>query len=165
MPKILNRFQRKALREIGKSELSRFFIWSGGTTLSFQYLHHRLSADLDFMSQDLLPDEYLLSQVKRIAKDLRVKKIEEQKRFNRHEFWLKKDKEILRIEFKIFRWVEKKFGVEIDPVLFDSKALQGADSLNKIKPLILKKELFKPNKIKEYFQEEAENYLKRKTKK
>lgn len=224
MPKILNGFQRKALKEIGKSELSRFFIWSGGTALSFQYLQHRLSADLDFMSQDLLSGEYLLIQVKRIAKDLRVKKIEEQKRLNRHEFWLKRDKEILKIEFvfypfphikppkkikefdvkigsiediltnkvhavyervepkdvfdlycilqmkkvgffKIFRWVEKKFGVEIDPVLFASKALQGVDSLNKIKPLILKKEAFKPNKIKEYFQEEAEKYLKRKTKK
>jgi len=31
--------------------------------------------------------------------------------------------------------------------------------------VILKKELFRSNKIKEYFQREAENYLKRKTKK
>lgn len=223
MPKILTGFQKKVLKEIGKSELSRFFIWSGGTALSYQYLHHRLSIDLDFMSQDLLPDEYLLGQIKKIAKNLRVKKIEEQKKFNRHEFWLKKNKETLRIEFvfypfpyikkpnkikgfnikidsiediltnkvhtvyertepkdvfdfycilqvkkvnflKILKWVEKKFSVEIDPVLFISKAIQGADSLNKIKPLVFKKELFKPDKIKEYFQKEVENYLKRKIK-
>ena len=224
MPKTLTGFQRKVLKEIGESELSRFFIWSGGTALSYRYLHHRLSADLDFMSQDLFPDDYLLSQIKKIAKNLRIKKIEEQKKFNRHEFWFKKDIKILRIEFvfypflyikkpqkikefnikidsiediltnkvhtvyeraepkdifdfycilqtkkinflKIFKWVEKKFGVEIDPVLFASKALQGVDSLNKIRPVILKKELFRSNKIKEYFQREAENYLKRKTKK
>lgn len=84
MPKTLTGFQRKVLKEIGESELSRFFIWSGGTALSYRYLHHRLSADLDFMSQDLFPDDYLLSQIKKIAKNLRIKKIEEQKKFNRH---------------------------------------------------------------------------------
>lgn len=38
---------------------------------------------LDFLSKDLLPDDYLLAQIKEIAK----------KRFNRHEFWLGKNNE------------------------------------------------------------------------
>lgn len=223
MPKILIELQKEVLKEIGKSELSRFFIWSGGTALSFQYLRHRLSADLDFLAQDLLPDEYLLTQVKKIAKNLKIKKVEEQKRFNRHEFWLKRNKEILRIEFvfypfpyikppkkvkefnikidsiediltnkahaiyersepkdifdfywilqkrqikflRIFKWAEKKFGVTIDPVLFVSEVLRGADKLHQIKPLILKKELFKPSLIRNFFQKEAEIYLRKKIK-
>ena len=99
MPEILTPFQKDTLKEMGKSELARFFVWSGGTALSFCYLQHRLSYDLDFLSKDLLPDEYLLSKIKKITKNLKIKKIEEQKRFNRREFWLRKNKEILRIEF------------------------------------------------------------------
>lgn len=223
MAKILTLFQKEVLKEIGKSKLSHYFIWSGGTALSYQYLRHRRSYDLDFLSKDLLPDEYLLSQIKKIAQNLKIKKIEEQKKFNRHEFWLKKNKETLRIEFvfypfptikkaiklmefnikidsiediltnkthaiferaepkdvfdiycilkkrktkffNIFKWVRKKFGVEIDPVLLVSKILEGATKLTMIKPLILKKEFYKPNKIKEYFEKEAQDYLKRKIK-
>jgi len=221
MPNILTVFQKEVLKKIGQSELSRFFVWSGGTALSARYLRHRLSVDLDFLSQDLLPDEYLLSQIRKIVKELRVRKIEEQKRFNRHEFWLRRGKETLKIEFvfypfpyikrpkkiqefnlkldslediltnkahavyeraepkdafdfycllrvkkmdflKVFRWVEKKFGVRIDPALFISELLKGADSLLGIKPLILNRKLFKPGVIKKYFQKEAEDYLKKK---
>lgn len=223
MAKILNNFQKKFLKEIGNSKLSKYFIWSGGTVLSYQYLRHRRSHDLDFLSKDLLPDEYLLGQIKEIGKKLRVKKIEEQKRFNRHEFWLKRNKEVIRIEFvfypfpsvrkprkltefnikidsiediltnkfhaiferaepkdvfdvycilqkqkikflSILKWVKKKFGVEIDPVLLVSKILEGAEKLKEIKPLILKKEFYHPDKIKKYFQKEAQNYLKKKIK-
>ena len=219
--KILTNFQRKALKEIGKSELSRFFVWSGGTALSFYYLQHRLSADLDFMSQDLFRDEYLLTELRKIAKNLGVKSIEEQKKLNRCEFWLKKDKEILRIEFvfypfprvrppkklkefnikidsiedmltnkvhaayersepkdifdlycillikkinffRIFKLVEKKFGIRIDPVLFIGEVLRGAEKLEGIRPLILKKKLLKPSSIKAYFQKGAQIYLKKK---
>lgn len=223
MPEILTPFQKNTLREIGKSELARFFVWSGGTALSFYYLQHRLSADLDFLSKDLLPDEYLLSEVKKIAKNLKIKKMEEQKRFNRREFWLRKNRETLRIEFvfypfpsikspkrikefnlrlesiedittnkthalyeraepkdvfdlycilkkkrikflQIFKWLEKKFGTEIDPVLFTSEVLRGIDKLKQIRPLILKKELFKPGLIRNFFQKEAEIYLRKKVK-
>lgn len=218
---ILTNFQKEVLKEIGKSGLSRFFIWSGGTALSFYYLRHRFSVDIDFMSQDLFRDEYLLTELGKIAKNSGVRSIEEQKKFNRHEFWLKKGKEVLRIEFvfypfprirppkklkefnikidsiediltnkahaayersepkdifdlycillikkinffRIFKWVEKKFGVKIDPVLFIGEALKGAEKLREMRPLILKKKFFKPSSIKIYFQKEAEIYLKKK---
>lgn len=224
MPEILTSFQRDILKEIGNSELAKFFVWSGGTALSFYYLKHRLSADLDFLSKDLLPGEYLLAEIKKIAKNLKIKKIEEQKRFNRHEFWLRENKEILKIEFvfypfpsikpskkikefnlkldsiedittnkthaiyeraepkdvfdlywilkkrkikffQIFKWVEKKFGVVIDPVFFISEVLRGIERLEQIKPQVLKEELFKPNLIRDFFQKEAEIYLRKKLKK
>ncbi len=219
--KILTEFQKKVLKEIGESKRSRFFTWSGGTALSSYYLQHRLSIDLDFMSQDSFRDEYLLVKIRRIAKNLNIKSIEEHKKLNRQEFWLKKNKEILKIEFvfypfpyirppqklkefniridsiedmlankahtayeryepkdifdiycilrmkkidffKIFKLVKKKFGVKIDPVLFISNVLSGAEKLKEIMPMVLKKKFFKPSSIKNYFQRKAEIYLKKK---
>lgn len=154
---------------------------------------------------------------------MKIKKIEEKKEFNRHQFWLKKDKKVLKVEFifypfsavkkpvklkefnikidsiediltnkthvvfersepkdvfdiycifknkktpflSIFKWVEKKFGVEIDPVFLISRILEGTARLEEIKPLVIKKEIYKPNEIREYFKKEAQNYLKRKIK-
>ncbi len=220
MAKILTNFQKDALKEIGKSDLSCHFIWSGGTALAHQYLQHRLSQDLDFFSQDLFPDEYLLNEILKVSKNLKIKKIEEHKKFNRYEFWLNKNKSVLKVEFVFYpfpdikkpkknkefnlkidsiediltnkahtifernepkdvfdfycilkkkknkisivlKWVEKKFGVEIDPVLFNSKILEGAEKLNQIKPLILKKEFYNSDKIKKYFTLQATEYLRK----
>lgn len=123
MPKLLTDFQKQALKEIGKSELSRHFVWSGGTCLSSQYLYHRESQDLDFLSKDLFPDEYILSQIKDIAKNLGVKKIEEQKKFNRYQFWLKKNKDILKLEFVFYPFINikkpkklKEFNINVESI-------------------------------------------------
>lgn len=223
MSEILTSFQKKLLNQIGESELSDYFVWAGGTALSYQYLQHRLSNDLDFLSKELLPSEYLLSHLKDTAKKLNIDNIEEQKKYNRHLFWLKKNKKELKIEFvfypfpsikkeeevaefkikvdsiedilagkfhavferaepkdifdiycilqkkkieflKPIKWVKKKFGVKIDPVLLVSKILEGVIKIKKIEPLILEKELYNPKKIKEYFDKEAREYLEKKVK-
>lgn len=221
MNNILTSFPKELLKEIGNSNLSKYFVWSGGTALSFYYLQHRKSFDLDFFSKELLPDDYFLIEIKKITANLKVKKIEEQKILNRHLFWFKKNKETIKVEFvfypfpnvkkpdvikefnlkidslediltnkvhsvferaepkdvfdiycilqkkkikfsQMFKWVEKKFGIEIDPVLWSSKVLEVIENLAKMKPLILKKEIFQPNKIKNYFENEAYNYLRKK---
>ena len=221
MDRFLTNFQKKVLKELSKTELTRYFVWSGGTALSCCYLQHRESFDLDFMSKDLFPDEFILGEIKKIADNLGIKKIEEQKIYNRHNFWLTKNKRTLKLEFifypfsnikkpkrlkefnlkvdsiediltnkmhsifersepkdvfdfycilkkekikfdLVFNWVEKKFKVEIDPVLFAGKVLEGADNLKKIKPLVITKELYQPDKIKEYFEEKAQKYLRKK---
>lgn len=160
MPEILSLLHRKALKEIDSSELASFFVWSDGTALAYYYLQHRQSLDLDLMSTDLMPDEYLLAQARKIAEKLQVVKIQEQKKFNRHEFWLK-----TKTKFPlILKWVKKKFGVEIDPVILVSKILQGADKLNKIKPLILKEEFYDTAAIRSFFKKQANEYLKEKIK-
>lgn len=220
---ILTKFQKAVLKTIGQSDLARFFVWSGGTALSFFYLGHRLSVDLDFMSQDLFPDDYILVEIRKIAESLSIARIEERKYFNRHQFVLKRNNEVLKMEFifypfpsvkppkktkefnikvdsiediainkvhaiyersepkdafdlywilkrrrikflSLFRQVEKKFGVRIDPVLFIGKTLKGIDSLDKITPLLLDKKLFKTQEIKNYFQKEAREYLRKQIK-
>jgi predicted nucleotidyltransferase component of viral defense system len=217
---ILTTFQKEVLREIGRSNLSKDFVWGGGTALAYQYLQHRLSQDLDFFSKDLFPDKYLLTELLKISKNLKIEKIEEYKKFNRHEFWIERDKKVLKIDFVFYpfpdiknpkrnkefnikidsiediltnkahtifernepkdvfdfycilqkkkiklslvlRWVEKKFGVEIDPVLLNSKTLQGISKLDQIKPLILKKEFYNPKKMEKYFFAQSNEYLRK----
>jgi predicted nucleotidyltransferase component of viral defense system len=221
MNDILTSFQKELLKEIGHSNLSKYFTWSGGTALSFYYLQHRKSFDLDFLSKELLPDDYLLIEIKKITVNLKVKKIEEQKILNRRQFWFNKNKETIKIEFvfypfpsvkkpaiikefnlkidslediltnkvhsvferaepkdvfdiycilqkkkikfsQMFKWAKKKFGAKIDPVLWSAKVLESAEKLNNIKPLILKRNSFKAQKIKDYFEKEAHNYLRKK---
>lgn len=59
------------------------------------------------------------------------------------------------------RLVEKKLGVEIDPVALVAKITHSIALLEKIRPLITDKSLFQPKKIAQFFQEEAFRYLKR----
>lgn len=95
--KILNNLQKNLLKEIGKSNLAKDFIWTGGTAMAYLF-HHRLSEDLDFFSQDLYPDEYILSEINKIAKNLKITKIKKIKNKNRFLFELKN----LKLEFVYF---------------------------------------------------------------
>lgn len=223
MVAILKEFHEEVLKAVGESELNRFFTWSGGTALSYFYLQHRLSYDLDFMSKGLVPDQLLLLQIREIAKKAKCKLMREHTRFNRHEFWLKKGAHTLKIEFifypflsikqskkiaefnlkvdslediltnkihalyerlepkdvfdiycilqksgfkfgTLFKWTEKKFGAQIDPVLWVSLALKAADKLADIKPLVLNKDDFSLKDIKKYLEGESHLYLAKKIK-
>lgn len=222
---ILNNLQKSFLKKLGEGELAKSYVWSGGTALAYLYLQHRLSYDLDFLSLDLVPDRELLINIRRIAKELRITKIEERSKFNRREFFLKRGRkrENLRVEFvyypfppikkqrpisefrmrvdsledmatnktlavfersepkdafdlywilqekqikflTLFKWVEKKFGLTIDPVMFTSEALKEADRLQEIQPLVLKRKFYQPRKIKQYFLQAPQEYLKKKIK-
>jgi len=49
MPKIkLNKLQIDILSFWEKDSFARNFYWTGGTLLSFYYMHHRRSEDIDF---------------------------------------------------------------------------------------------------------------------
>src|SRR5207302_7088528 len=49
---ILTTFQIELLKRVGSSPLGRSFFLTGGTALSACYLHHRLSEDLDFFTEE-----------------------------------------------------------------------------------------------------------------
>lgn len=220
MSEFLTGFQKQVLKEIGESELSDYFVWSGGTALSSQYLKHRKSEDLDFFSKELVPEDYLLIQVKKFTGDLEIDQLEQQRKFNRHQFWLNENGSQLKIEFVFYpfpfiekptsleefsldldsvkdiltnkthavfersepkdafdiycilkeeeielsspvEWVERKFEVEIDPVILVSKILEGVSDLSKIEPLVVKQSLFKPKRIGEYFEKQARESLRK----
>jgi hypothetical protein len=91
--------QKKVLDLFKKSSLKNQFYWTGGTLLSFLYLHHRQSKDLDFFSDSPFSYEKVIKFVNQIKKELGLKKkVEERKIFDRREFFLE-NKDKLRIEF------------------------------------------------------------------
>lgn len=52
MPKIeLTQLQKDVLFFIGKDFFGKNFYWTGGTLLSYLYLFHRFSVDLDFFQK------------------------------------------------------------------------------------------------------------------
>lgn len=85
---ILNLFQTKVLVDFKKSNLSKKFYLSGGTALSEFYLHHRLSEDLDFFTQEELNIDELKKFINAICKTIPVKKIEFQHGFGLYVFFI-----------------------------------------------------------------------------
>lgn len=48
----LTPLQKKAIDLLAKSPLREKFYWTGGTLLSYHYLGHRKSLDVDFFSDE-----------------------------------------------------------------------------------------------------------------
>lgn len=93
--------QKKILALFSKSILKNNFYWTGGTLLSFLYLHHRKSKDLDFFSDKPFRYEGVIRFVESLKKSLRITEIEQKKIFDRWEFFIyNKDKS--RLEFVLY---------------------------------------------------------------
>ena len=109
---ILSRNQKDILTIISKDKLicDNFYL-TGGTALAEFYLHHRLSEDLDFFSENEFEPQSIsvfLEKIKNIAK---IKKVEYQQSFNRNLFFLDLvDGDKIKMEFTYFPFarIEKK---------------------------------------------------------
>lgn len=126
--KLLNNFQVQILTEIGQSELARYFNWGGGTALSYFYLQHRLSEDLDFFSQELIGDEIIIKAMNDLKEKLKISEIKYLKYPNRSQFFIKKANVSLKIEFIYFPFIhlqkpvkDKTFNLTVES-LFDIAA-------------------------------------------
>lgn len=98
----LTKLQNQLLDAIGRSALARYFYWAGGTLLSAQYLHHRLSEDLDFFSDDLIQEEVVLMEMRRIERSLKFTRLNQRTHLNRQQYELQKGAEKLKVEFVYF---------------------------------------------------------------
>lgn len=87
------------LEAISRTDLAKYFYWAGGTLLSTHYLHHRISEDLDFFSDDLIQEEVVLAEMNKIKKIVGFTKIRHVTRLNRQQYVLQKHKEQLKLEF------------------------------------------------------------------
>lgn len=110
--------QKQVLDLFKKSPLKSRFYWTGGTLLSFLYLHHRQSKDLDFFSNSPFSYNQIIPFVRQIKKKLKIPKIEERKIYDRYEFFLH-NKDKLRIEFVLYNYPrlkpQKKWqGISVD---------------------------------------------------
>lgn len=94
----LDTLQQKTLSLFADSFLVKKFYWTGGTALTYFYLQHRKSEDIDLFSETPFLYEEILSFIKTIQQSVKLKKVEEKRIFSRHEFFLH-NSSTLRLEF------------------------------------------------------------------
>lgn len=117
----LTQFQRDILKFFGKNQFGKNFYWTGGTLLSYHYLHHRYSFDLDFFSDDLFSDESYLIFINNLKKEIKAKKITLTLQQNRRIYLIERKKESIKLELVYFPFppIEKRkllpeFSIKID---------------------------------------------------
>lgn len=102
-PSILSENQKKLLDLLSQEQAVCInFYLTGGTALAEFYLHHRLSEDLDFFSEQEFDPQSISVILKKIQKMAGIKKIEYQQSFNRNLFFLHTDTDIIKTEFTYF---------------------------------------------------------------
>ncbi|MBI4600076.1 nucleotidyl transferase AbiEii/AbiGii toxin family protein [Candidatus Uhrbacteria bacterium] len=72
---ILTDNHRRILVALGKSKLVKDIYFTGGTLLSYHYLQHRYSLDIDVFSDDLLDDILVTKTMQDISKEVGAKKL------------------------------------------------------------------------------------------
>lgn len=106
----LTKLQRDILSFFGKNSFTKNFYWTGGTALSYQYLHHRDSVDLDFFSDDLFTDDEYLIFINHLKKDLRLNKVALTKQYSRRLYLASRQNENVKLELVFFPFpaIEKR---------------------------------------------------------
>lgn len=92
---ILTSDHRRILAALGKSELASQVYFTGGTLLSYHYLHHRYSLDVDIFSDDLLDDILVTKTMRDLTRKIGAKKLRYTKYPSRWQYFFQfKDSEI-----------------------------------------------------------------------
>lgn len=102
------------------ADISRAFYLSGGTALAAFYLNHRESEDLDFFSEQEVEPLVVEAFLKRHRAEIKYKKIEFQKSFNRNLFFLHFDANVLKTEFTYFPFTPIEKGPKVGKLRIDS---------------------------------------------
>ncbi len=97
----LTPLQKETLILFSKSPLKDKFYWTGGTLLSFYYMHHRRSEDIDFFTNEKFNFEEVNNFAESLKEPLHLKNIESNKIYDRWEFFLK-NKDKLKVEFVLY---------------------------------------------------------------
>ena len=120
-PSILSENQKKFLKLLSeeKSICAHFYL-TGGTALAEFYLHHRLSEDLDFFSEQEFDPQSISVILKKIQTAGSIKKIEYQQSFNRNLFFLYTDTDMIKTEFTYFPFTRIEQKQKIGNLFIDS---------------------------------------------
>lgn len=147
------------LEHLAKSNLHDKFYWTGGTALTYFYLNHRLSNDIDLFSDQKFGYEEIIPFVKDIAKSLDIKDIDEHRIYDRWDFTLvSKKNEKTRLEFVYYGFPKLEprkmwTGIMVDS-LIDMSANKTMAMIDRTDPkdafdifYILKKKYYSPEKL------------------
>jgi len=118
---ILSEKQIKILETISRDkDICRYFYLTGGTALAQYYLHHRLSEDLDFFSEEEFDISAISVFFAKNKKNLGIKKVDLQQSFNRNLIFLHLKDEIIKTEFTYFPFPRLEKKVKKNKLFVDS---------------------------------------------
>ncbi|KKW22960.1 MAG: hypothetical protein UY70_C0008G0009 [Candidatus Kaiserbacteria bacterium GW2011_GWB1_52_6] len=118
---ILTPDQQKLLTLIAAQEsMCRSFYLGGGTALAEFYLHHRLSEDLDFFSEEEPDVEGISTMFKKISEAAGIQNIEYQQSFNRNLFLLTLKSSEVKTEFTYYPFTRIEKGMRVEKLAVDS---------------------------------------------
>jgi len=117
---ILSPNQTRLLEIIANDkEICHRFYLTGGTALAEFYLHHRLSEDLDFFSENEFDVQAVSVFFKKNKKIIGFEKIDYQQSFNRNLFFVDFGGDIVKAEFTYFPFTEIQPKTEIGDLRID----------------------------------------------
>ncbi len=118
---ILTQNQTNLLNAIcGDKEICRAFYLGGGTALAEFYLHHRISEDLDFFSENEVDPQVISAFLAKNKNNLGFAKIDFQQSFNRNLFFVDFGADIVKTEFTYFPFSAVGEYLEIGDLRIDS---------------------------------------------
>lgn len=120
-PSILTEDQKLLLTTLAKEKLITLsFYLSGGTALAEYYLHHRLSEDLDFFSEDEIDVEGLSVLIKKIQQRSKISKVTFEQSFNRNLFFVHMAHSTVKTEFTYYPFTRIEKGTQEGDLAIDS---------------------------------------------
>lgn len=120
MAKIITEVQENFLELFSKSNLAKEFYFSGGTALSYYYLSHRFSEDLDFFSESEFDAMQISVFLKSIKEKIGYLSFDYQQSFNRNIYHLKFKGSTLKVEFTFYPFAQVQQPKIIDGIMIDS---------------------------------------------
>lgn len=108
---ILTPFQIEVLNAVLKNPtLIKQFYLTGGTALAEFHLHHRLSEDLDFFSEEEFNPIIVQNFVRKLTKSFKLTNTEYRVQLGLHIFILHRGKDVLKVDFSYYPFprVDKK---------------------------------------------------------
>lgn len=104
----------------GQTPIANNFYLSGGTALAEFYLHHRLSEDLDFFSEQEFSAEDITVVWRKLQKSAGISEIRYEQSFNRHLYFLTLASGVIKTEFTHFPFPRIEMGQKLGGVVIDS---------------------------------------------
>lgn len=115
---VLTEEQKNLLLRFRDSPLCQRFYLTGGTALAAFYLHHRLSEDLDFFSEENVSVEEVLDFVKSLPL---AREAEYERKYDRKIFLLRfSEPRVIKVEFTTYPFSRFEKGPVVDGTQVDS---------------------------------------------
>ncbi len=115
---ILTEEQKGLLLRLRESPLRDRFHLTGGTALSAFYLHHRLSEDLDFFTDESFELEEVLAFVKSVPG---VQEVQYERKYDRRIFLLRYPRaKLMKVEFTTYPFPRCEEGPVVDGIRIES---------------------------------------------